>query len=156
MMYLITLQLLLHLLLVLKYVIITGVLSDTSLNIKEHRALMLFDMISRMVGLSYNAFVIGNLSVTKNIKVESLDINTQIIEDNVFVIRNIEANKVYVDRKIIDQTNLREDLEVNLDISDYKFILGNLYNIVEELRLLEHKNKDNYMNTILSILGSSI
>ena len=77
-------------------------------------------------------------------------------EDNVFVIRNIEANKVYVDRKIIDQTNLREDLEVNLNISDYKFILGNLYNIVEELRLLDHKNKDDYMNTILSILGSSI
>jgi len=146
----------LHISELIEDVIITGVLSDTSLNIKEHRALMLFDMISRMVGLSYNAFVIGNLAVTKNIKVESLDINTQIVEDNVFVIRNIEANKVYVDRKIIDQTNLREDLEVNLDISDYKFILGNLYNIVEELRLLEHKNKDDYMNTILSILGSSI
>ena len=146
----------LHISELIEDVMVTGILSDTSLNIKEHRALMLFDMISRMVGLSYNAFVIGNLSVTKNIKVESLDIDTQIIEDNVFVIRNIEANKIYVDRKIIDQTNLREDLEINLDISDHKFILGNLYNIVEELRLLEHKNKDYYINTILSILGSSI
>ena len=145
-----------HILELIENEIVTGILSDTSLNIREHRALMLFDMISRMVGLSYNAFVIGNLAVTKNIKVESLDINTQIIEDSIVIIRDIDANKVYVDRKIIDQTNLREDLEVNLDISDYKFILGNLYNIVEELRLLEHKNKDDYMNTILSILGSSI
>jgi len=135
---------------------ITGTLSNTELNTKEQRALMLFDMISQMVGLSHNAFAIGDLIVTKNVKVESLDLDTQIIEDSIMVIRDIDANKVYVDRSVIDQTNLRDDLEINLDISDYKFILSNLYNIVEELRLLEHKNKDDYMNTILSILGSAI
>jgi len=135
---------------------ITGTLSNTELNTKEQRALMLLDMISQMVGLSHNAFAIGDLIVTKNVKVESLDLDTQIIEDSIVVIRDIDAEKVYVDRSIIDQNNLRDDLEINLDISDYKFILSNLYNIVEELRLLEHKNKDDYMNTILSILGSAI
>ena len=87
---------------------------------------------------------------------ESLNIESQIIEDEVVVLRDIETNKVYVDRGVIDQTNLREDLDVNLDISDYKFILSNLRNIVNELSLLELKNEKDYMNTILSILGSSI
>ena len=100
---------------------ITGTLSNTELNTKEQRALMLFDMISQMVGLSHNAFAIGDLIVTKNVKVESLDLDTQIIEDSIMVIRDIDANKVYVDRSVIDQTNLRDDLEINLDISDYKF-----------------------------------
>ena len=135
---------------------VTGTLSNTELNTKEQRALMLLDMISRMVGLSHNAFAIGNLIVTKNVKVVSLDIEHQIIEDQMVVIRDIDANKVYVDRSIIDQTNLREDLEVNLDISDYKFILSNLQNIVKELSILEIKNEVDYMTTILSILGSAI
>ena len=135
---------------------VTGILSNTELSIKEQRALMLLDMISQMVGLSYNAFAIGDLIVTKNVKVESLNIESQIIEDEVVVLRDIETNKVYVDRGIIDQTNLREDLDVNLDVSDYKFILSNLRNIVNELSLLELKNEKDYMNTILSILGSSI
>ena len=135
---------------------ITGTLSNTELNIKEQRALMLFDMISRMVGLSHNAFAIGDLIVTKNVKVESLDLDTQIIEDSIVVIKDDDTEKVYVDRSIIDQKNLRGDLNVNLDISDYKFILSNLYDIVKELSLLEIKNQDDYMNKILSILGSAI
>jgi len=135
---------------------ITGILSNTELNIKEQRALMLLDMISRMVGISHNAFAIGDLIVTKNVKVESLDIEHQIIEDSIMVIRDIDVDKVYIDRSVIDQTNLREDLDVVLDISDYKFIIRNLQDIVEELRLLEHKNKDDFMNMILTILGSAI
>ena len=135
---------------------VTGILSNTELSIKEQRALMLLDMISQMVGLSYNAFAIGDLIVTKNVKVESLNIESQIIEDEVVVLRDIETNKVYVDRGIIDQTNLREDLDVNLDVSDYKFILSNLRNIVNELSLLELKNEKDYINTILSILGGSV
>jgi len=135
---------------------VTGILSNTELSIKEQRALMLLDMISQMVGLSYNAFAIGDLIVTKNVKVESLNIESQIIEDEVVVLRDIETNKVYVDRGVIDQTNLREDLDVNLDISDYKFILSNLRNIVNELSLLELKNEKDYINTILSILGGSV
>lgn len=146
----------LHISELIEDVSVTGILSNTELNPKEQRALMLLDMISRMVGLSYNAFAIGDLIVTKNVKVASLNIESQIIEDEVVVLRDIDTNKVYVDRSIIDQVNLREDFETNLDISDYKFILRNLYNIVNELSLLEIKSEKDYMNTILSILGSSI
>lgn len=134
---------------------VTGTLSNTELNTKEQRALMLLDMISRIVGIPRNAFAIGDLMVTKNIKVESLNLETQIIEDSIVVIMDFESNKVYVDRSIIDQRNLRDDLEINLDISDYKFILSNLQDIVKELSLLEIKNEKDYMGTILSILGSS-
>lgn len=146
----------LHISELIEEVNVIGTLSDTELNIKEQRALMLFDMISRMVGLSHNVFAIGNLLVTKNVKVESLDLETQIIEEEVVVIRDINAEKIYVDRSIIDQTNLREDLNDHLDIGDYKFILSNLQNIVKELSLLELKDETDYMCTILSILGSSI
>lgn len=135
---------------------VIGTLSDTLLDIKEQRALMLLDMISRMLGFSHNVFSIGNLLVTKNIKVESLDIEQQIIEDEIVVIRDIESKKIFVDRSIIDQTNLREDVEENLDLNDFKFIISNLYNIVDELSLLDIAGSKDYMSTILTILGSSI
>lgn len=145
----------LHISELIEDVTVIGVLSNTELNIKEQRALMLLDMISRMVEISHNAFTIGDLIVTKNVKVESLDLETQIIEESIVVIRDIDAKKVYIDRSIIDQTKLRDDLEINLDINDYKFILSNLYNIVKELSLLEIKNEKDYMSTILSILGNA-
>lgn len=142
---------------------IKGTLSNTNLNIKEQRALMLFDMVSRMIGLSQNAFAIGNLMVTKNVKVENLDIDYQVIEPEVVVLRDENSKKVYIDRSIINQEKLREDLETNLDLSDYKFILSNLFNIVKELSLLnlkdnkgDYKTEDDYMIEILHILGNSI
>lgn len=135
---------------------IIGTLSNTILTIKEQRALMLLDMISRIIGLSHNVFAIGDLMVTKNINVESLNIIQQIIEEDVIAIHNADVKKVYIDRTIINQSKLREDLETNLDLNDYKFILSNLYNIVKELSLLEIKDEKEYMNTILNILGSAV
>lgn len=137
-------------------VIVNGTLSDTILSIKEQRALMLLDMISRMVGLSQNVFAIGNLMVTKNVKVENLDIDYQVIEPNVVVLRDTIAEKIYIDRSIINQNKLRNDLEENLDLDDYKFILANLSEIVKELSLLELKNEKEYMSTILNILGNAM
>lgn len=135
---------------------VVGTLSNTILTTKEQRALMLLDMISRMIGLSHNAFAIGDLMVTKNINVETLSITQQIIEEEIVAIHNVDTKKVYVDRSIINQSRLREDLEINLDLNDYKFILSNLYNIVKELSLLEIKDEKEYMSTILNILGNAI
>lgn len=117
---------------------------------------MLFDMISRIVGLPHNVFAIGNLMVTKNIKVENLEIDYQVVEPDVVVLRDINAKKVYVDRSIINKNKLREDLEENLDLNDYKFILSNLSDIVRELSLLEFKKEEEYMSTILNILGNAM
>lgn len=133
---------------------VNGSLTNTELNCKEKRALMLLDMISRIVGFSENVFAIGNLMVTKHIKVESLDIQNEIIEDSVLVLKDAKLNKVYIDRTIIVQNVLRDDLETNLDINDYKFILCNIQNIVSELSLLkDSKNKDEILDIILNTLG---
>lgn len=133
---------------------IKGTLSNTELNTKEQRALMLLDMISRIVGLNENAFSIGNLMVTKNIKIESLDYEHEVIEDSIVVLKDSTNNKVYLDRAIIDQSMLREDLETNLDLNDYKFILCNIQNIIKELKLIEEvKNKEELLDVILGTLG---
>lgn len=137
-------------------VIVSGTLSNTTLTIKEQRALMLFDMISRIVGLPHNVFAIGNLMVTKNVKVENLEIDYQVVEPDVVVLRDSTAKKVYIDRSIINKNKLREDLEENLDLNDYKFILSNLSDIVRELSLLEFKKEEECMSTILNILGNAM
>jgi len=135
-------------------VLVNGNISNTTLSIKEQRAMMLFDMISRIFGLDHNAFAIGDLIVSKNIKVDSLNVNQDIIDDDIVVLKDTVAKKVYVDRSIINQNCLREDTEENLDINDYKFILANLQEIVKELSLLNCEDKNKYMTMILNALGN--
>jgi hypothetical protein len=135
---------------------VVGSLSDTILSVKEQRALMLFDMISRMLGFSHNVFAIGNLMVTKNITIESLNINQQVVEPEVVVLRDAISHKVYIDRSVINQRHLREDIETNLDLNDYKFIISNLFDIIKEIRLLTDKTSEELTKMILSILGNAL
>ena len=133
---------------------ITGNLSDTTLSVREQRAMMLFDMISRIVGYDHNVFAIGNLMVTKNIRVESIGVNQDIIADDIVVLKDSDAGKIYVDRSIIEKDSLRDDTEENLDLNDYKFLLGNLLQIIKELRLLDFGASKDYLKIILDALGS--
>ncbi|ASA22569.1 hypothetical protein [Paenibacillus donghaensis] len=115
-------------------------LSNTELQSTEGRAMMLLDMISRMVGFNRNVFAIGDLMVLKETSVEVLNHTIEAIEDKFTAIHDAKNNKIYIDRTVIDKTNLRNDLDDNLDIEDYKFILFNLKEIVRELHLINFEN----------------
>ncbi len=133
---------------------VKGYLMNTELNSKEKRALMILDMISRALGSDHNLFAIGDLMVTKNVIIESLNINEELIEEDIVVLKDILNHKVYVDRSIINKNKLRDDLNENLDINDYKFILANFKNIVKEASLILQVSTENCEKKLLDILGN--
>lgn len=117
-------------------VTISGTLSNTVLSKPEQRALMLFAMISKIVGLDHNVFRIGDLLVTRNIKVDSLGLESNVLDDRVVVLKDSDSEKIYVDRSIINKRNLRDSDSDRLAVSDFRFIMNNLLAIVDELVLL--------------------
>lgn len=137
-------------------VTVVGSLSNTALSSKENRAIMIFGMISSILGFDYNVFAIGDLMVTKIVKVESLDTEETIIDPNVVALKDTVSKKVYVDRSIINQYKLREDTNESLDVKDYQFILANFKNIVKEISLLTDVSKDKTEDILLSVLGNAI
>lgn len=134
---------------------ISATLSNTELSPKEKRALMVLDMIGGLFNFSHNPFAIGDLMVTKNIKVESLNMDYSIIEPDVTVIRDSVSQKVYIDRTIIDKTHLSASTNETLTLKDYKFILANLQSITEELNLLIGQGEKQIMGVILQALAYS-
>lgn len=137
---------------------IKDTLNNTELSIKEQRALMLLDLISRILGFNHNIFAIGDLMVVKEIEIESINIKNEVIEEKVTVLRNSGSEKVYVDRSIIDLTDIENNTNSEITIKDYKFILTNLYNLINESYLLcdGDKNADKIMQEILSALGQGV
>jgi len=116
--------------------LIKASISNTRLSLKESRALMLLDMISRMVGFSRNVFAIGDVMVIKQTNIEVLNHTIEKIEDEFVAAHDYINNKVYVDRSIINDSKLRESSDENLDIHDYKFLLMNLKEIVRAVSLM--------------------
>jgi hypothetical protein len=138
---------------------VKAILSNRELSIQEQRASMILDMISRQIlDQDHNLFVIGDLMITKVIKVDSIDEENELVEDSVTVIKNPETKEIYIDRSIIDKSHLKEHLGEELELGDYKFILANLMNIVEEVSLLNlnSDNKDKTCNKILNALSRAI
>lgn len=136
---------------------LTGYLSNTELNKKEQRALMIFDLISRILGFDHNIFAIGDLMVTKTVEVKSLGIKNEIIEEKINVLRNSGQEKVYIDRSVVDLEELDENNNSKLGLKDYKFILTNLCDIVDQSYLLiEDIPKDDIMKNLLITLGKGI
>jgi hypothetical protein len=115
---------------------ITSNLSKTELSKKEQRALMLFEMVSRMCGFDRNIFAIGNLCVTRVFEIPELNIRDEQIVDEIVAIRNYDVDKIYVDRSIIKLSGLRNDLFPILTLEDYKFILRNVDELAEELSFM--------------------
>jgi len=115
---------------------IRATLSNTELQSTEGRAMMLLDMVSRMIGFNRNVFAIGDLMVLKETSVEVLGHTIEAIEDKFVAIHDHINNKIYIDRTVINKTKLRNDLNDDLDLEDYKFILLNLKEIVRELNLM--------------------
>ena len=134
---------------------VIGNISNTSLTSKERRALMILNMISEILGFSYNIFSIGDLMVTKNVKVESLNVDETIIDPSIVVLKDTSAKKIYVDRSIINQNKLREDTDSNLDVLDYKFILANFKEIIKQISSLGFMEKEKCEEKLLNVLGNS-
>lgn len=137
---------------------VTGVLSNTELSIKEQRAFMLFGLVSRILGFDHNVFAIGDLMVIKSVEIESIAARNEIIEESITVLRNSGTKKVYVDRSVIDMSDITDTLEPTITLQDYKFILTNLYNIVDQTYLLRDgdNGKNKILEEILFALGQGV
>lgn len=135
-------------------VIIRGYLTNTMLSIKESRALMIFEMISRILGFDHNVFAIGDLMVTKSVRVEALNIEEEIIEPNIVVLKDTTNNKVYIDRSIINKNKLRNDTDTKLDVYDYQFIMANFKEMMEQASLIAGISSDKCEKKVLDILGN--
>jgi hypothetical protein len=113
-----------------------SVISNTKLNLKERRALMIFDMISRIFEKDHNMFAIGDVMVTKTVSLKNTEIKETVIDDEIVIIRDSKSDKVYVDRSIVDLSNISESLNETLILQDVQFILQNLKDICKSIRLL--------------------
>lgn len=133
---------------------VTGYLSNTELSTKESRALMIFDMISRILGFDHNVFAIGDLMVTKSVSVESIGVEEEMIEPNIVVLKDALNDKVYVDRSIINKNKLRNDLDVRLDVFDYQFILANFKEMMKQVALVTDMSIEECEVKVLDILGN--
>ena len=133
---------------------VRGYLSNTELSTKESRALMIFDMISRILGFDHNVFAIGDLMVTKTVTVESIGVEEEMIEPSVVVLKDASNDKVYVDRSIINKNKLRNDTDVNLDIYDYQFIMANFKEMMKEAALVAGISPNDCEVKVLDILGN--
>ncbi|GCD11680.1 hypothetical protein [Clostridium tagluense] len=136
---------------------LTGYLNNTEAKGTEQRALMIFELISRIIGFNHNIFVIGDLMVTKIVEVKSLAIKNEIIESGITVLRGHSVEKVYIDRSIIDLGGLEGNNDTKLTLLDYKFILTNIYNIIDQAYLLtKDKKKEELMQEVLITLGQGM
>lgn len=133
---------------------VKGYLSNTDLSVKESRAMMIFDMISRMLGFDHNVFAIGDLMVTKSVSVESINVYEELVEPNVVVLKDYQNNKLYVDRSIINKNKLREDTDETLDIFDYQFIMANFKEIMKQIALISDMKIEECESRVLDILGN--
>ena len=137
-------------------ILVKGYLSNTELSVKESRALMIFDMISRILGFDHNIFAIGDLMVTKTVVVESIGVKEEIVEPSIVVLKDTLNKKVYVDRSVINKNKLRNDTNENLDLLDYQFILANFKNIMNQVSLMSGIPSEDCEVKVLDILGNCV
>jgi len=136
-------------------VMFESTISNTELCLKERRALMIFEMISRIFEKDHNMFAIGDVMTTKTISIDNTDIKETIIDEYIVIIKDSKADKVYVDRSIIDLCNISESLDENLILQDVQFILQNLNDICKSIKLLKSNlNINEIRNDIISVIAN--
>ena len=116
--------------------------------------MMLFDMISRILGFDHNVFSIGDLMVTKSIAIEVLNVDEELVESDIVALKDSLNKKVYIDRSILNKNHLREDINENLDVKDYQFIMANFKQLMKEVSLIAYMNEDECEEKVLNILGN--
>ncbi|WP_252241587.1 hypothetical protein [Clostridium sp. ZBS18] len=128
-------------------------ISNTDLKIKERRALMIFEMISRMFGKTHNIFSIGDVMTIKTIEVERAKIKTDIIDEDIVIIKDSLSDKVYVDRSIINLSQMDESLDETLTLKDVQFILMNLDDICDSIQFIVKETEDKIRNKLLKTIA---
>ena len=116
--------------------------------------MMIFDMLSRILGFDHNVFAVGDLMVTKSVTVEAINVDEEMIESNVVVLKDSLNDKVYVDRSILNKSKLREDTDEKLDILDYQFIMANFKELMKQISLISGISAEDCEVKVLDILGN--
>lgn len=129
-------------------------ISNMELSLKESRALMIFDMISRMFESSHNLFSIGDVMTTKSVSITNTDIKETIIDEDIVIIKDSKSDKVYVDRSIIKLYSIPESLDETLTLKDIQFILKNIDDISKSINMLKMNGTDKVKNTIIEVLAN--
>lgn len=136
---------------------VKATLSNIELSLEEQRALMILNMIStQILEQEKNLFAIGDLMVSKIVKVEIIDEESEIVEDKVTVVADKENKQILIDRTVLNKNHLSNNLNEELELKDYKFILSNLKNISKEIHLLGITSEDKAVNSIIEALGGAI
>jgi len=132
--------------------VITGELSNTKLSLKEKRAMMLLDMISRMYEFEENVFQIGDVMVFKRTEVPALSLSFDRIEEDINVIANTEEKRIYVDRSLIENSMLSAHTNEEIEVKDYQFLLFHLKSLIQQVSLLyKGKTEDLYEKTLAGL-----
>ena len=92
--------------------------------------------------------------VTKSIAIEALNVDEELVESDIVVLKDSLNKKVYIDRSILNKNNLREDINENLDVKDYQFIMANFKQLMKEVSLITDMNEDKCEEKVLNILGN--
>ena len=131
-------------------------ISNTELNIKERRALMILDMISKVFEFDHNIFSIGDVMTVKIVTIDNTDIKNEIIDENVVIVKDSESNKVYVDRSIIELAKIENRLDNKLSLLDVQFILQNIKDISKAINLLTYKETEKIKDIIVDAIANII
>ena len=100
-------------------------------------------------------------NVYKHLKNENLDssiltqnVDTTSYDKDLSKKYNISVSKVKLIRSILNKNHLREDINENLDVKDYQFIMANFKQLMKEVSLIADMNEDECEKKVLNILGN--
>jgi hypothetical protein len=100
-----------------------------AIDLKEKRAMMLFRLVAKVLGLESNPFVIGDLEATEDIRFGPVELDSKPID--AFAVANME--RIMIDRSKLHKGNLSETSMKRILPSDLQFIATNLDTIAHEL-----------------------
>jgi hypothetical protein len=119
-------------------ILIKATLSNRGQSVKEQRADMILDMISRMAGFGQNVFAIGDVMMATITSIPCIKRNYEVVEEDVVAVVNEEEGVIYVDRSVLNAKSLEENLNDNLTLNDYKFILFHLEAFIKQMETLRN------------------
>lgn len=131
-------------------------ISNTRLNTKERRALMILDMISKIFGFNHNIFAIGDVMTIKSVSIDNTDIKNETIDEDVVIIKDSKSDKVYVDRSIIGLSKIDDTLDGKISLRDIQFILQNVQEISKAVDLLIYKGTEKIKDALIDSIANII
>lgn len=121
----------------------------------ELRALKVLNTIMKLIGERENIFVICDVDMNKTLKLN----NRQIEIEKVNALAVAYGDKIYIDRRYLNQYKSLTDNDTNLNSNDIRFVMCNLEIISHELSHLLYGNEDNtkaHSDSIIYIMNKII